>query len=411
MAHFRPVGRVGRAWEWLTADPVAVNAAPGDQTDALVPQGVTPGPGDLAWMTPVTPPSRAEAMSIPAVMRARNLIAGTIAQMPLRAWRRMAGVTAEVPPPTWTEQPDPRYTRGWIFAQTVDDLIFHGRAFWGVERRDAAGFPLAFQYLDLGRVGWHQVGPAHTLLPSAMGGGWVLTVDGTPVDPRAVVRFDGILDGGVLVHGARELRTAMALSDAARRFASMEIPAGVLQDQGAGLTTSAEIDDALDQWEASRRKRSTAYLAPGLAYQGDVAMDPERLQLIQARQQSAVEVSRLFGIPTHYEAAPSGSSMTYQNMESQRRDLVDLSLAPWIGAVEQRLSLPDVTPRGTALRFDVEAFARGTSTERWNTYQVAVNIGALTPEEVRNREAFTPPGTIAEMPAPTSAPTPEGVPA
>jgi phage portal protein BeeE len=82
---------------------------------------------------------------------------------------------------------------------------------------------------------------------------------------------------------------------------------------------------------------------------------------------------------------------------------VDITLAPWLTAIEQRLSLGDVTPRGTQLRLDVEAFMRGTQLERWQAWQIAVNIGALSPADVAKRESYTPAATVPEMPTPAPA--------
>jgi hypothetical protein len=234
--------------------------------------------------------------------------------MPFLAYRRMGQVVEEVTPPRWTEQPDPAYTRAWTLGATVADLIFDGRAYWRVRTRDASGWPTAFEYLDRRRVGYQRAGSGPALVPSAMGNGWVLTVDGMPAADNDVVRFDGIADAGILTWGARELRTAIALSDAARRFAGTEIPAGVIVDTGSSLAGADEVDAFLADWEAARRRRTTAYLGQGLALSDAATMDPVRLQLIEARQQSAVEVSRMMGIPTSYEAAPSGDSMTYSTV-------------------------------------------------------------------------------------------------
>ena len=103
-------------------------------------------------------------------------------------------------------------------------------------------------------------------------------------------------------------------------------------------------------------------------------------------------------------------NVTYQNVESQRRELLDVSLAWIITCLEQRLSMNDVTPRGTVIRLDTEAFTRGVSEERWRTYQRAFSIvdettgeRALSIDEIRNRETFTPPGAQVATPNDASA--------
>ena len=56
--------------------------------------------------------------------------------------------------------------------------------------------------------------------------------------------------------------------------------------------------------------------------------------------------------------AVPGDSMTYKTAETARLDLVDFTLAPFIGCIEQTLSGPEVTPRGTRVVFDLEPFLR-----------------------------------------------------
>lgn len=136
------------------------------------------------------------------------------------------------------------------------------------------------------------------------------------------------------------------------------MPAGILRDLGAGLSTDDEIDAVLGKWESARRTHTTAYLSSAFDYNAETALNPTQLQLIEARQMAALEMSRLFGIPATYEAANvgSGSHVTYSNLEAQRRDLLDVACGPWITAIEQRLSLNDVLPNGTIVAFDPEGF-------------------------------------------------------
>lgn len=77
------------------------------------------------------PPSRAEALSIPSVWRARNIVCSTIARSPLVVYR------VEVPlvdQPGWTQRTDGLSSPFARMVASVDDLIFHGECLWLVER-------------------------------------------------------------------------------------------------------------------------------------------------------------------------------------------------------------------------------------------------------------------------------------
>jgi len=397
----------------------------GAATDALLPPAarttVTTAPPGESIM-PALPPTRNEAMQVPAIARGRNVLCGTIGALPIRAYSTVGGITGEIDGPAWLDTPDPRYSRVWLLAQTLDDLIFHARAYWLVAGRFATGFPAGFHYVEHSRVGWSNAhGDTYRYgIPPELDSTWVLTVDGRPVADRDVVRFDAFTGTGMLEYGAREIRAALALSDAARRFASVELPVGVLQDLGPGMDDD-EIDATLSRWEQARRTRTTAYLGSSFKYDAATALDPTKLQLIEARQQSAVECARLLNLPAQYVSAPMGAgNITYQNVESMRRELIDVACGPWIAGIEQRLSMNDVTPRGQQLRFDIDAFTRSTSNDRWSSYATAFNImdpatgeRALTIAEIRDREQFTPPGAQAapQVPSDARSLTPAPVPA
>ena len=89
------------------------------------------------------PMTRQQAMRVPAVARARHLIAGTIAALPLRALR---GDTLTEPQPYWCYGTDGQLgdidtsdairwglsvqSPWWRLLWTVDDHLFHGESLW-----------------------------------------------------------------------------------------------------------------------------------------------------------------------------------------------------------------------------------------------------------------------------------------
>ena len=75
----------------------------------------------FVWIT------RDEAMTVPAVARARNIVAGTLASLPIELYNSR---DEELAKPRWMRQPDPNSTYGAIMAWTIDDLIFHVLSFY-----------------------------------------------------------------------------------------------------------------------------------------------------------------------------------------------------------------------------------------------------------------------------------------
>jgi phage portal protein BeeE len=86
------------------------------------------------------------------------------------------------------------------------------------------------------------------------------------------------------------------------------------------------------------------------------------MQLVEGRTYQALELARLANIPPYLVGAPAGTGMTYQNAEQARSDLIDYGALPYIGCIEQTLSGPNVTPAGTSIRLETNAWLRSPFT-------------------------------------------------
>ena len=89
---------------------------------------------ELSWIAEGV--TRELALSIPSVLACRNLIAGTVLQLPLFRYRG----GDRLDPGYLLTKPDPSTTMPATIGGTVDDLLFRGRAYWRVLDRDAEGF-------------------------------------------------------------------------------------------------------------------------------------------------------------------------------------------------------------------------------------------------------------------------------
>jgi HK97 family phage portal protein len=141
-----------------------------------------------------------------------------------------------------------------------------------------------------------------------------------------------------------------------------------------------------ETWTTLRQsKNSTAILNADIDLQS-FGFDPKTIQLNEARQYIALELSRACGIPAHFLGAEV-STMTYSNTLQERRALVDFSLRPILTAIEQRLSASDFIPSTTSsIRFDLDDFLRGSPLERAQVYQILNTIGAMSVEQIQQAE-------------------------
>lgn len=341
--------------------------------------------------------TRRQAMSVPSVKRARSIVCGTLGTLALVPTR--ADATGKVSRVTdgsaarllagLDPMATPQFTKTW----TVDDMFFRGVAWWLVTDRDTStDYPTAVRWLSADRV------------RVSMG---VVYVDNVPLRPdqaRNLVRFDAP-DEGILSAGARTLRTCLLLEDAVRRNADGMPPLEWLRPaEGAQELTPTQVDELLDKWEDARRHRSTAWLNRAVEH-GMVNQDPGKSQLAEARQYQAAEVARLTNLDPGRLGAPSGDSRTYSTTEGERRDLVDVTLRPFITALQERLSMPDMTPHGTTVLVDTLPFLRGTTSDAITAGKEAVEAGLLSAEEVRVDLLGRPPvPELGTLRAPAAAP-------
>lgn len=341
--------------------------------------------------------TRKKAMGIPAMRRGRAIIAGTIGTLPLQALRRPSSGELE-PVDTGTTatlmaQLDPRTTPQWTLTWTVDDLVFYGLSWWRVLARDSYSWPSAVERIGRERVSIH---------------GSSVYIDNQRQEDRDVIRFDGA-DLGVLVDGVDPLRTCLLLEAAVRRNSTGLPPMDILRPaEGAQDLTEAEESQLLAQWAAYREGSGTAYLNNAIVHQV-VGFDPRAGQLAEARQHQALEVARMLNLDAMELNAPAASGMTYTNTEAKRRDLLDISLSPYMTAIAQRLSMPDVTPRGQLVRLDTTGFIRGTTADAVNTAVAASGGPVMSTEETREGLLGLPgtPSLGQLKPAPAPAPAEE----
>ena len=367
--------------------------------DFLFPQVQAAKPGIVtdvqAGLTPVqiadsvynilggsTNTTRALAMSVPSVARARNIICGTIGSLPLTTFNRITG--EYVDPHRVINQPDPRVAGFVIYCCLAEDIWLYGAGYGQVLEMYSA--------TDGGRVrAWTRVSPDRVTVDTDF---LNTTINGYKVDGKSVpmqgvgsiIRFDGA-DEGFLHRSGKTVAAAVYLENAALNYAKEPAPSMVLKSNGTNLTAE-RISSLLSAWKSARQSRSTAFLNADVDLK-EFGFDPKSLQLAEGRQYVALELARACGIPAYFLSAET-TSMTYSNAVSERRSLVDFSLRPILKAIEERLSLPDFVPNPVMVRFDLDDFLRGNALERAQVYEILNRIGAMSVEQIQREEDLIP---------------------
>jgi phage portal protein BeeE len=336
--------------------------------------------------------TRSEAMSIAALARARNLICGTIGALPLLAYRddESTGTNEEIPRLPWMRQPEIDTPRETTLAYTVDSMLFYGRAYWRVtDVYQEDGRPARFEWINPELVTFD------TSLETGRIVRYYVNLNPTPLSGIGSLVVFSSVDEGILVRGGRTIRAAVELEAATVNYARNPAPSITLKNTGMDLPAE-QVENLLARWRESRRQSggSVAYLSAAMDM-SSVGFSPKDMMLVEAREYQAQEIARLVGIPAWYVGADSGGSMTYSNVNSTRRDLVDFSLRPYMAAIEQRLSMDDVTPRGTHVSFSLTDFTRSSPIEQAQLLNTLVSQDIITRDEARAISDFTPGGPRA----------------
>ena len=282
--------------------------------------------------------TRAQAMSVPAVAKARHLICETLARQPLKAYK--GGVEVPVQP-SWLYRTDtaigPRLRAMWI----LDDLLFFG---WSLvsTKRGADG-----SILDAARV------PMERWKFDTNG---QVLVDNKPAPAEEVVLIPGPFEG-LLTAAARTIRGAIALEDQWSARVKNPIPIVEISYTGDETLTDTEMRDIRDRYIQARQDvNGVVMVTPnGLSViaQGDAGLN----LFVEGRNNAALDIARFTNIPAILLDASniSSSSINYANTGVKRNEFHDYTLRSWALPLEERLSLDDISTRGTSIAFDLSA--------------------------------------------------------
>ena len=351
--------------------PRKVDAAVPAQVDAdsLAPYFQEQGQIFFSGMATATRP---EAMSVPTCARALGIIQ-TIASLPMHTRNEATG--EKISQPRVINQPDPRIPGSTFWAWIISDLFFFPSAYAYVMDR----------YADTGRIrAMERVAPERVTIQTNLLGTEVVSyqIDGSYVDASNLVVFAGTQEG-LLSRAGRTIRAAAALEKAAMNFAVEPIPQMVLKSNGTSLPAD-RVAKLLSAWKTARASKSTAFLNADVTLE-TLGFDPKSIQLNEARNYVALELSRACGLPAYFTDSQQ-SSFTYSNALDKRRDLVDFAFRNYMSIIEQRLSFQDFTPQGNRVLFDLDDFLRGNAFERAQVYEILNRIGAMSIDEIREEE-------------------------
>jgi hypothetical protein len=311
------------------------------------------------------PVSRWEAMAVPAMARARHLIVGSAARLPLEefdgpdkvtpaaAWMQSTdGQLGGGPPPSLSIGPQSPWQR---LADTIDDLVFYGESLWLITARYAEDDrPQSMVHVHYDR--WTRNEQGH-----------YVDVDHHPIGDDRVVVIRGPHEG-VLRFGAPTIRQATDLertaADVARRPLRFEL------HQTTDLELTAAERKALISATRLALADNQGIIFTNAAIETKAHPYGDAALLIAGRNAAALNVARTASVPAALiDATSEGASLEYSTVAGRNFEFLDYGLSMYLDAVTARLSMDDVLARGHRAAFDTTSLTAlapaptGTPTE------------------------------------------------
>ncbi len=349
------------------------------------------------------PISRDAMMTIPVVLKARNTIcdAATLPLVEIDSTNRTVANALLL-------QFDPDIPNVVHLSQTLEDLFADGIAWWEVLGTDRDGRPVKVRRRDPMSV---TLQPPNTLrMPAPLPGGYdprgaVLYVDGRQVPKARMVRFDSPRRPARVVC-AEAIRTARAYARAAERYANDPRPLDYFTTRLDGQPDPdgpTVVTPFLKRWKRYIQAGITGYLPAWAKYEQVENPTPADLQINELSEFVAKQLAIALGLRPE-DAGVNTTSRVYQNDVDRRQDTINTVMAAYMQAVTDRLSMPDITRRGNVTVFRLDEFLRSNPTERWQMYETAARIGAMSVDFIMQIEGLPPEakGTPAAAPAPAA---------
>lgn len=353
--------------------------------------------GDDAPIDPLSeaPLGRRRALSYPAVFAAVNLIAKSVAKLPLHVYRRGERDYRERaddhPLERLIQRPTPYMTRVTLLQTLSAHVLLRGNAYAYV-RRGADGRPQELTPLDPDMVTPLRIDGEKLYELSTVRGRTLLRAD-------EVLHVLGLGADGVAGYSVLRLaRESLGLGLAMRQYAAKFLASGggkraVLEHPGA-FKDASKVRRLREQWAELYGGINNAHrvvvLEEGMKLNA-FGVSPDDAQLLESRQFEVREVASWFGVPPHKIGDTTRSA--YASLEQENASFLSDCLDFWLVAFELAFgaSLLSESERATHYcEFDRNALLRANFADRANGYKVLRELGVMSANDVRRRENLSP---------------------
>ena len=340
--------------------------------------------------------SASNALTVPAVLSAVQLIAGTIGQLPLKVFRRLPDNAGKIAEPNHSlyrvihDRPNPELDSCQFWELITTSMLLHGNAYCEVER-DRRGRPIALWPLAPDAMAVGRGDDGRIVYEFRSSSGAITWVDDEIHPPifhlKAFTGGNTLVGSSVIAHCRETLGLSRALQDhGAALFANGARPGGVLQTKGQlSAEAHARLKQGFEQLHrGAANHHRLAVLEDGVEFH-PIGIPPEDAQFLESRRFQVDDVARIFRVPAHLIGSLERS--TFSNIEHQSLEYVTHSMGPWFRRIEAGVDRQLLGRTSTHFtKFVTDALLRADTATRMTALSTAINAGILSVNEARSIE-------------------------
>ncbi|SDV49812.1 phage portal protein [Chitinasiproducens palmae] len=337
------------------------------------------------------------AMQLSAVWACVRLLSETVSTLPLKVYRKLPDGSRAVATehPLYrllSRSPNAEMTPGRFMLFIVASICLRGNAF--VEKRRIGGrvvalTPLLPQLMVVERLANGQLQYTYTEQGVAR-----------HIAAKDMMHIRGFgLDGVCGMHpisaGRDVFGAAMAAEEAAAKvFAQGMQASGFLTHENGTLKPDQreKLRKSLAAFSGSTNAGKVMVLEAGLKYQG-ISMNPDAAQMLETLALSIELICSWFKVPPFMIGHMDKQSSWAASVEAQNLHFLTNSLRPILDNIEQEITrclIDPVDADSIYAEFSVEALLRADSAGRAAFYNVALQNGWMSRNEVRRLENLPP---------------------
>jgi len=335
-----------------------------------------------------------EVLKIPAVLACVRAISETAGMLPFKmmresdgsfqvaAWRDEHGLLADAPN---------EYQTADQFRQIMTAAyLLHGDAV-AEKEKSLAGTTIALHFVHPSRVSSifiDKFGQIRYVID-----GREYTRDTIYHLPGPSLNGDGYRGESMVARAGESLGLTIAQQQyAASYYGNGATPATILlHPKQLSKEAAARIESSFaSRFRGPKKAHKFALLEEGMDLK-QVGSNAEDAQLIEARREQVIEVCRVFRMPPHL--VQSLERATFSNIEEQAREFIEYTMMPHFVRWEKNTAMQLIAKaeRGSYYwKFGVDALLRGKTIERYQAYQIAIQNGIYSANEIRSKEDANP---------------------